>query len=293
MKKDFDLSSITDEVVEKTSYNLSNKILKKGIISIIFLSICFIVINFLKDDIEIIVPDFLPVLKNISIIFLILSIIYVIITFINRNKYDKNRFKDDKIYELKIMYKIYNFYDLINYAFICFYVLYIIIAFWITPTNVEGSSMNPTLNTGDKLLINQLYKNINNEDIVVFNPKNYLKTYYETADFKNDNNAYIKRVLAKPGDKVEFKDNNVYVNGLIENRIPVSNYTEFKIILSYENMILIESETEFIIPNDLYILIGDNYNYSFDSTELGLIHEEDIIGKAILRFYPFSLFGKL
>jgi signal peptidase I len=89
---------------------------------------------------------------------------------------------------------------------------------------------------------------------------------------------YIKRVIGLPGDRVSIYDGSVYVNGssiaepyLLEP--PYGNYSEH------------------IVPEGSVFVLGDNRNNSEDSRSWGFLGIEDIIGKAVFRYYPFNNMG--
>ncbi|QQK07649.1 signal peptidase I [Miniphocaeibacter halophilus] len=147
--------------------------------------------------------------------------------------------------------------------------------FVLSLTIVKGSSMEPTLKTNDRLLINKisfLVDNIEYGDIVEFhNPYN-----------KNDEN-YIKRVIALEGDIVEIIENRVYVN---QNLLD-ENYTSTK------GETKIKSEYYWEIQEDEVFVLGDNRPKSEDSRAFGPIKKNSIVGIAFFRFYPFNKFGSL
>lgn len=117
--------------------------------------------------------------------------------------------------------------------------------------NVEGSSMEPTLYDGDKVIINRLVEP-EVGDIIVF---------------ELEDRSLIKRVIGVPGDKVIIKDSKVYVNGdLIEE--PYIKDVEFD-SGQYSDTILDEG---------VYYVMGDNRNDSFDSRYFGTVSEEQIVG---------------
>ena len=89
----------------------------------------------------------------------------------------------------------------------------------------------------------------------------------------------VKRVIGLPGEHIEYKDNKLYVNGslVLENNISVET-KDFKLEdIGYET-----------IPKDMYFVLGDNRTNSNDSREFGLVKKDEIIGKIVMRLYPFS-----
>lgn len=127
--------------------------------------------------------------------------------------------------------------------------------------NVEGASMQPTLHTGDKMIIvrSNTYEH---GDIVVFN--------------SHKDGTYVKRVIGVPGDRIEVKNGSVYRNG-------VELYEEY-LIAQYTKDGDTSGEVE--VPDGKYFVLGDNREVSEDSRykAVGLIDKSDIIGKYIIGF---------
>jgi len=142
-------------------------------------------------------------------------------------------------------------------------VVILVRTFLVTPGIVNGASMEDTLFNNDLVLINKigLKFGIDRFDIVV-------------VDFNDD--AIIKRVIGLPGEKVEYKDNILYINDK-----EVDTPIEF------------ETTNDFILEagSDEYIVLGDNRNISKDSRVIGPVNIKDIKGKVGFRIFPFSEFG--
>lgn len=134
---------------------------------------------------------------------------------------------------------------------------------------IFGDSMTPTFAHGDRLIINRLgyvFKEPDYNDVIVFPYK------------KNPQKNYVKRVIGKPGDLIEFEYNRFYINGeLLDD--------EFS-----DGYIILLGNIEFpeTVPENCYFVLGDNRNGSEDSrsSDVGFIHRNSIIGKPLLRFYP-------
>ncbi len=135
---------------------------------------------------------------------------------------------------------------------------------------IPSDSMVPTLVKDDRLIIDKLsyrFGQPQRGDIVVFNPTEALAA----QKFKD---AFIKRVVGLPGERIEVKEGKVLVNDqpIAENytaELPNYNW-------KYEG----------VIPANSYIVFGDNRNNSYDSHYWGLVPKEKLVGRAIVRFWP-------
>lgn len=148
-------------------------------------------------------------------------------------------------------------------------VVILIRTFIITPVSVDGDSMFPSLRDNEILLLKKYDKKIERFDIIVFN----------YGDSK-----LIKRVIGLPGETVEYKDNELYING--EKMKDVVYFTETN-----------DFSLEFLgvekIPEDMYFVLGDNRTNSSDSRTIGLISIKDIEGTTSFRLFPFKKFGMI
>lgn len=146
-------------------------------------------------------------------------------------------------------------------------IVFFIALFVVSFEQVIGPSMKGTLDAGDVTIVNKLvYKlrTIKRNEIVSINQKDKIM---------------VKRVIGLPGEHIEYKDNKLYVNGslVLENNISVET-KDFKLEdIGYET-----------IPKDMYFVLGDNRTNSSDSRGFGLVKKDEIIGKIVMRLYPFS-----
>ncbi|MGB3199582.1 MAG: signal peptidase I [Nodosilinea sp.] len=142
---------------------------------------------------------------------------------------------------------------------------------------IPSGSMEPTLQINDRLVIEKISYHLNppeHGDIVVFWPPESLTPPGKRRD------AFIKRIVGLPGDVVEVRDGEVIRNGegLSEPYIKAPPDYQW-------------GPEE--VPAASYLVLGDNRNSSYDSHAWGFVPQENIIGKAVVRFWPPGRVGLL
>jgi signal peptidase I len=154
---------------------------------------------------------------------------------------------------------------------------------------IPAGSMEPILQVNDRLIINKTdyyFHEPERGDIVVFNPTEAL----QEQGFKE---AFIKRIVGIPGDRIEIKEGGVYVNTqrLTEPYVANGDPTSVE-ICSFEGIpaFLAKPVT---IPKNSFLVLGDNRNNSYDGRCWGLVRKQEIIGKASKIFYPFNRVGAI
>lgn len=181
-----------------------------------------------------------------------------------------------------------------------------------TPTIVKQVSMNPTLVQDQRLWLNRWNRTIKKMpkrgDIITFEaPSKKSYTYNEIdnsnpiAKYENEpkklwdkfvyyvleinKDSYIKRVIALPGEHVQIKDGNVYINDekLQEDYLPAGIVTDI-IGIGFD---------DFTVPENHVFAMGDNRNHSTDCRAFGCIPLEKIESKVWIRIWPLNLFGKV
>lgn len=140
-----------------------------------------------------------------------------------------------------------------------------------TPIRVDGASMEDTLKNGDILFLNKLNNSYERFDIVVIY-KNGMKL--------------IKRIIGLPGENIEYKDNELYIN---DKKI------EDVALIRTGNFTLQELYGIDKIPEGYYFVMGDNRTISKDSRyyDIGLIKKSEISGTTSFRLFPFNKIGKV
>lgn len=154
----------------------------------------------------------------------------------------------------------------------------LVITTFIRPTLVQGSSMYPTLQEKDYLIINRVAysrKIPQREDIIVFKT-NLLQDNGKKKDL-------VKRVIALPGDHIKISNNEVYLNGQLLNE-PYLSPT-----------VITEGDIDMTIPDGYIFVMGDNRPNSMDSRdpEVGLVNIDDVMGKVVVRLLPLKKIGKI
>lgn len=155
---------------------------------------------------------------------------------------------------------------------------FLIRSFIAEPRYIPSDSMLPTLEQGDRLVVEKVsyrFHSPHRSDIIVFQPPIQL----QLQGYQKDQ-AFIKRVIGTSGETVAVKDGVVYIN----NQPLEENYT-----LKPPNYNLLPIK---VPPNQLFVM-GDNRNNSNDSHVWGFLPKDNIIGRAIFRFLPFSRIGKM
>ena len=144
---------------------------------------------------------------------------------------------------------------------------------------VDGMSMYSNFSNGDRLIADRLtyhFEQPERFDVLIFNLNG-------TSD-STDGYYLIKRIIGLPGESVRIDDSgNIYIN----NKILSESY-------GYEPIKYAgTAANEIILGPDEYFVLGDNRNNSVDSRfeEIGVVKKEQIVGRALLRIFPFDTAG--
>jgi len=140
------------------------------------------------------------------------------------------------------------------------------------PYRIEQQSMEQTLEPGQYVLIDKLsprWANYGRGDIIVFWPPEGQRDV-----------PFIKRVIGLPGDRVDIRDGAVYVNAVrLEEPYVFGGPTEQA-----------AAGNSVVVPPDSYFALGDHRSDSTDSRVFGFVHRTDVIGRAVVRYWPISSF---
>ena len=153
--------------------------------------------------------------------------------------------------------------EILETLLLTFFIFWLVNSF-VGRYRIDGSSMNPTMDNGQYLLINNFSYYLNEPkhgDIIVFKHPN------------SDLNL-IKRVIGVPGDHVVIQDRQVMVNGVLLNEPYIQADPTYS--------------GDWIVPDGEFFVLGDNRNSSSDSHSWGFLPERNIIGKAMVVYWPIS-----
>jgi signal peptidase I len=140
---------------------------------------------------------------------------------------------------------------------------------------IEGNSMETVLSNHERVIISKwrVNNNIHRYDIVVLHKPD------------EPQKSIIKRVIGLPGEIVEIREGEVYING---SKLPEPYLPEEKDIM-FRSLQM----KPLLIHGGHYFVMGDNRTISQDSRVFGPVSAKTIFGKTIFRYWPFSRFGKV
>lgn len=153
-------------------------------------------------------------------------------------------------------------------------------AYIVQPFQVEGTSMNNTLQNGEQMLMFKLTE-LNRFDIVVF------------PDPRGSLDSYVKRIIGLPGDRLYYESDQLILNDqMVEEPYlqPLKEMSEGNFTQDFN---LWDNLGVTSVPEGYYFVLGDNRPYSGDSRQFGFVPIDSVIGEANFIYYPFSEFGLL
>jgi signal peptidase I len=143
---------------------------------------------------------------------------------------------------------------------------------------VEGESMLPTLEEGNKVVVNKLgydTSDLERFDVIVFHA--------------NEKEDFVKRVIGLPGDKIEYREDRLFVNDEKVYEPFLKQYREKSLggyltgDFTLEDLTGVER-----VPEGKLFVLGDNRLGSWDSRQFGFINADQVVGKVNLRYWPLE-----
>ena len=192
---------------------------------------------------------------------------------------DKDEKKDKEESE-KEKSALYMFFDTIKFVAIGLLIGILLVVFVVQRNDVYGSSMEPTLYSGDAVFVEMISVytgNFDRGDIVTIDAKGM-------EGYSHDENL-IKRIIGLPGETIKIADGNVYINGQL---LDESDYlpADTKTYVGMEGQS--RGYDEITLGPDEYYCMGDNRGGSNDSRRMGPFKKSQIDAKVLARIYPFN-----
>ncbi|MDX2253879.1 MAG: signal peptidase I [Pseudanabaenaceae cyanobacterium bins.39] len=162
------------------------------------------------------------------------------------------------------------------------------------PRYIPTTSMEPSLLVDDRLIIDKIslrWSKPKRGEIVVFNPP-------VNPVVPDASKVYIKRVIGVPGDRISIGDNKVFVNDVPLNEpyiaappaytLPTQDDALCTNCFKPSDVKSSNGRLYFTVPEGKYWVMGDNRNNSLDSHAWGFLPEENLVGKAVFRYWPLD-----
>lgn len=144
----------------------------------------------------------------------------------------------------------------------------VVVNFALPRSIVQGSSMEPNLHTGERLAASPIpywFGEPQHGDIVMLHP------------VEEDGPSLVKRIIGLPNETVEFRDKQLYIDGVLQDEPYVAEACRFK--CADEIWELSENE---------YFIMGDNRNTSYDSRNYGAVMSDKIMARVFMRWWPVN-----
>lgn len=174
--------------------------------------------------------------------------------------------------------KVYNeIIDWVKAIIIAGVIAFLLHTFVFSLVLVDGVSMNPTLNDSERLVLNKtsyVLKEPERGDIVVFHV--------------NNSEDYIKRVIGLPGETIEMRADQLFING---EPVEEPYLATAKLTYNEVGIYLTEDFGPIKIRDEHIFVMGDNRKNSSDSRALGPIAQDEMMGKVNIRIWPLSNIG--
>ncbi len=143
---------------------------------------------------------------------------------------------------------------------------------------VEGKSMVPTLQEGNRLIVTKLgfdERDIEHFDIIVFH--------------KNEREDYVKRVIGMPGDEIAYKNGVLYINQQYIEESYIKDKDDLRIGPEQTGSFTLKSLMGVDkVPEGMLFVLGDNRDKSYDSRHFGFVPIDEVVGKVNMRYWPLT-----
>lgn len=174
------------------------------------------------------------------------------------------------------------FFEWVKAIVIALLIAFVVKTYVVSAIIVDGVSMMPTLEHGDRMFVNKLNYKISDPkrfDIVIFHAP--------------DGSDYIKRVIGLPGDTVAYEDDQLYINGEAIDEPYLDAYKAEYDTPFTEDFTLEQKLEVDVVPEGHLFVLGDNRRRSNDSRhyDVGFIPLDEFVGTASVRFWPMSHVG--
>ena len=161
-------------------------------------------------------------------------------------------------------------------------VLFLVINLLSARVRVEGYSMRPTLDNGQYVLVSRITYSLDEMqrgDVIVFRPPMYPDEEFfhrllGLPDLSHNYEDYIKRIIGLPGEQVRVSGGQVFINEVPLLEPYVSEAPAY--------------DGEWSVPDQSLFVLGDNRNNSADSHQWGFLPVGNVLGKALLIYWPFA-----
>ncbi|MFV1917485.1 MAG: signal peptidase I [Patescibacteria group bacterium] len=165
--------------------------------------------------------------------------------------------------------------EILVFAIAIFLFIYLLV---LQPHKIKGASMKPNFHDGEYLLTDKVTYRLREPqrgDVIVFEAP---------ADSREE---FIKRIIAQPGEIFEIKEGSIFINGemLSESYLQAD-------VPTAAGSFLKENE-KMRVPEEQYIVLGDNRKFSSDSRTWGYVSKDKITGRAFFIYWPIAKFGIL
>ena len=160
--------------------------------------------------------------------------------------------------------------------------LFLVINIISARVRVDGFSMKPTLDDGEFVLVSRLayqFGSFQHGDIIVFRPPMYPEEGFwrrllGLPNISDDYEDYIKRIIGLPGDHIRIFNGTVWINGNQINEPYISAPPDYT--------------GQWDVPAGNLFVLGDNRNNSADSHAWGMLPAGNVLGKAVVIYWPFK-----